>query len=130
MTERPRMAAFAKFAVACLGPDLATIYEQNRRGVGDSVALENSPVWDAWITHAKGEGEHTPAEWLDICLGSYRDDFGNLKGVPKDFPTTPSHFSAAMKSIQPQIERMGHQIEWKRSKSKRTIRWTPAPASP
>jgi len=110
LTERPRMADFAKW-VSAAEPTLgwpegafAEAYTTNRKSV-DSAAIEGNPVAEAIVSMIIDHGpwKGTATELTKVLRSLYPQ----LTDDPLIFPRRPNKLSSELKRVQPLLRRQG-----------------------
>jgi hypothetical protein len=110
LTERPRMADFAKW-VSAAEPTLgwpegafAEAYTTNRKSV-DSAAIEGNPVAEAIVSMIIDHGpwKGTATELTKVLRSLYPQ----LTDDPLIFPRQPNKLSSELKRVQPLLRRQG-----------------------
>jgi hypothetical protein len=118
LTERPRMADFAKWVTAAepaLGwPDggFMDSYAANREHA-DRATVEGNPVALAIVKLLKDE-IHWSGTMTDLKT-TLRNKYPSLTDDPYSFPRQENKLSAAIRRIQPPLRRMGVELEFCRN---------------
>jgi hypothetical protein len=114
----PRMADFAKWAMACeaaLWPagTFACAYRNNRADIVSDV-LDADPVATAlqqYVLEKKGE---PPTQTASALLGALTEIVSNQVSKSKGWPATPKTLSDKLRRAAPFLRKQGINIEWRR----------------
>lgn len=126
LTSVPRMADFARWAVACeaalgLGEgEFLEAYEANRQ-VSVDLALEASPVAQAvrgLMEKCPGGLKVTATDLLDL-LNKNRGD----EKPPRTWPKTAKGLSGALRRAAPDLREVGIDVEFGRDEGRKRMRW-------
>ena len=114
LNRKPRMADFAKWAVACEGAlpwqkgTFMAAYDANRLDVVDAV-LEADPVALAVraLLLKRPEWDGTAAELLGVLNGPATEDARKQK----TWPRSPRGMSGALRRVAPDLRKLGYKVE-------------------
>lgn len=121
LTEKPRMADFAKFAYAGFGEKFLERYTANRDDA-NQIAIDNSAIGEPLLKHLEGlllpQWEGTAKQLLDalekVIVLHFMDG--------KDLPRKANKLSADLKRIEPNLAAMGWKVTRSRAGDKTRTR--------